>query len=79
MPATSSCRCYDRGYLHAHCFCPIYNCDGKAVSRSTYQQHRRAAEEAENFPREEPQEPAINGATINEEVGGRNDGIQLGN
>ena len=71
MPSTSSCRCNDHGYLHAHCVCTVYNCDGKAVSRSTYQQHTRADEEAENFSMEEPYD--------NEEVGGRNDGIQLGN
>ena len=47
MPSTSSCRCDARGYLHAHCYCPIYNCNGKAVSRSTYQHHRKAAQESQ--------------------------------
>lgn len=46
MPATSSCRCDSRNYLHAHCYCHIYNCGGKAVSRSTYQHHRKAADSA---------------------------------
>ena len=45
MPSTSSCRCSARGYLHANCYCAIYNCNGKAVSRSTYQKHRKASEE----------------------------------
>lgn len=47
MPSTSSCRCDARGYLHAHCYCSIYNCNGKAVSRSTYQHHRKAAQESQ--------------------------------
>ena len=47
MPTTASCRCDERGYLHAHCHCSIYNCNGKAVSRSTYQNHRKAAQEVE--------------------------------
>ena len=46
MPPTSSCRCDARAYLHAHCYCSVYNCDGKAVSRSTYQNHRKASAEA---------------------------------
>lgn len=44
MPATTSCRCDARDYRHAHCFCAIYNCNGKAVSRSTYQHHQKADE-----------------------------------
>ena len=47
MPSTSSCRCAARGHLHAHCYCSIYNCNGKAVSRSTYQHHRKAAQESQ--------------------------------
>ena len=45
MPATSSCCCGARDYRHAHCFCKIYKCNGKAVSRSTYQNHRQADRE----------------------------------
>lgn len=47
MPSTSSCRCDARVYLHAHCYCSIYNCNDKAVSLSTYQHHRKAAEESQ--------------------------------
>ncbi|XP_020896396.1 uncharacterized protein LOC110235289 [Exaiptasia diaphana] len=42
MPRTTSCRCNERSYLHAHCFCSIYGCEGKAVSRSTYHHHQKA-------------------------------------
>ena len=45
MPAATSCRCDARDYRHAHCYCIVYNCSGKAVSRSTYQYHRKADEE----------------------------------
>ena len=55
MPATSSCRCDARSYLHAHCYCSVYNCNGKAVSRSTYQHHRNAAKDSETFASEELQ------------------------
>ena len=48
-PCLRQRRCDERGYLHAHCHCSIYNCNGKAVSRSTYQNHRKAAQEAEIF------------------------------
>lgn len=59
MPATSSCRCDERGYLRAHCYCSVYNCNGKAVSRSTYQHHRNAAEDSEIFTAEELQEATV--------------------
>lgn len=47
MPSTTSCRCDARGYLHAHCHCSIYNCNGKAVFRSTYQHLRKADQESQ--------------------------------
>ncbi|PFX25230.1 hypothetical protein AWC38_SpisGene10165 [Stylophora pistillata] len=47
MPSASSCRCDARAYLHAHCYCSVYNCNGKAVSRSTYHDHRKASQESD--------------------------------
>ena len=55
MPSTFSCRCDARGYLHVHCY--RFLCNGKAVSRSAYQHHWKAAKELQILISSDLQEP----------------------